>query len=119
MTTRGWKAGWLGVLAAAGLALAALGMVAVRSPEDSRDRWTGFLAAGDRLAAGGAPPASGLSARSAYLLAFHEAQDAADVGRMLAAAERLDRIGESALAAHVRRVAGEVAAEVATQPARR
>ena len=87
----------------------------MKAPPTSADRGATFLAAGDRLAAGAAAREDGLSAR-AYLLAFHEAQDALDVGGMLVAAARLDRLGESALAAHVRRVAAEIAAELATRP---
>jgi hypothetical protein len=55
------------------------------------------------------PPPAGLAPRTAALLAFHEAQDAADVPRMLLAAERLERLGEPALGAHVRHVARAVA----------
>jgi hypothetical protein len=54
----------------------------------------------------------------AWLLAFHDAQDAGDVARMLLAAERLDRLGEPALASHPRGVAVEVARELAS-PLRR
>ena len=115
MTTRGRRAGWLGVLVAAGLALAVLGTAAVKAPPTSADRGATFLAAGDRLATGAPIAEDGLSARAAYLLAFHEAQDALDVGGMLVAAARLDRVEESALAAHVRRVAADVAAELATR----
>jgi hypothetical protein len=114
MTTRHRRAGWLGMLVAAGLALAVLGPGAVKAPP-SAERGATFLAAGDRLAMGAAPGEDGLSARAAYLLAFHEAQDALDVGGMLVAAARLDRVEESALAAHARRVAADVAAELATR----
>jgi hypothetical protein len=105
----------LAVLAGASVALAGLGVAALTSPHEAGDRWATFIAAGDRVAGvvAGAP-ATGLSARVAYLLAFHEAQDAADVGRMLIAAQRLDRIGEPALADHVRRVARETSVEATT-----
>jgi hypothetical protein len=61
------------------------------------------VAAGDAAASGQVVP-GGLSPRAAYLLAFHEAQDALDVPRMLLAAERLERLGETAIAAHLRLV---------------
>jgi hypothetical protein len=70
------------------------------------DPWTALVEAGDE----GRVPA-GLSvtperaARTAYLLAFHQAQDAGDPEHVLAVADRLDRLGEAALAAHVRRAA--------------
>jgi hypothetical protein len=102
------------MLVAAALALAVLGTAAVKAPP-SEERGPTFLAAGDRLAVGEATGDDGLSARAAYLLAFHEAQDVLDVGGMLVAAARLERIQESALAAHVRRVAADVAAELATR----
>ena len=43
--------------------------------------------------------------RTAYLLAFHEAQDAGDLEHVLAVADRLDAAGHADLAAHVRRAA--------------
>jgi hypothetical protein len=43
-----------------------------------------------------------LTARKAYLLAFHQAQDQEDVEHMLAVADRLDAAGESDLATYVR-----------------
>jgi hypothetical protein len=60
-----------------------------------------------------------LTARQAYLLAFHEAQDAADPEHVLAVADRLDAIGETALASHVRRAARSLLAGlgVASDPA--
>lgn len=77
------------------------------------DRWRALIEAGDAAASGQVVP-DGLSPRAAYLLAFHEAQDALDVHRMLVAAERLERLGEPALARHVRHAAREAAAEAAT-----
>jgi hypothetical protein len=62
------------------------------------------------------PPPGHPPPRVAWLLAFHDAQDAGDVARMLLAAERLDRLGEPALASHARRVAAEVARELAGRP---
>jgi hypothetical protein len=44
-----------------------------------------------------------LTARQAYLLAFHEALDAGDVEHMLAVADRLEAVSEPELAALVRR----------------
>ncbi len=79
------------------------------------DEWAALVATGDRLAGTGGTvttEAGELSARAAYLLAFHHAQDALDVPRMLRAAERLERLGEADLARHARHVAREVAAEV-------
>ena len=71
------------------------------------EEWDRLVTLGDRLAA--EPPGPGPvpreqpdTARKAYLLAFHEAQDHEDVARMLLVAERLERLGEAALAAHVR-----------------
>ncbi|HEV8311336.1 MAG TPA: hypothetical protein VGW35_27065 [Methylomirabilota bacterium] len=103
------------------VALAALGFAVVTDPSLARQEvagmpapWATLLGAGDARLAGrisAALPAPGLSARAAYLLAFHAAQDAGDVPGMLAAAERLERLGEPALAAYLRRAAGENAAE--------
>jgi hypothetical protein len=72
------------------------------------DRWHLLVEAGDAAASGQVVP-GGLSARAAYLLAFHEAQDALDVHRMLLAAERLERLGDTAVAAHLRRVTRQAA----------
>ncbi len=95
------------------------------------DEWTRLVAAGDTLARvggtmdladlGQGEPLSprGLKARAAYLLAFHVAQDAADVPRMLTAVERLAALGESDLADRLRRVARLVEAETGAAPARR
>ncbi len=109
---------WL--LAAGGLALASLAAVGAGStfpgprPGPPEEAWARLVATGDALAAGAAPSlAAGAppSARTAYLLAFHAAQDTGDLYRMLAAAERLHRVGEEALALHVRRAARHVARE--------
>jgi len=72
-----------------------------------QDEWTRLIEAGDALSASGdgATTRGGLTPRTAYLLAFHEAQDAGHVGRMLVAAERLARIGEPELAENARQVA--------------
>jgi hypothetical protein len=100
--------GWLGVATlttALGLGLAA----GTTHPEvEAPEAWTALVEAGDELAAGeltatvnGQP----LTAGKAYLLAFHHAQDAADLEHVLAVADRLDAAGEGDLAAHVRRAA--------------
>jgi hypothetical protein len=52
----------------------------------------------------------------AYLLAFHDAQDREDVARMLLVADRLARLGEAALAAHVREAARFVARTAGQDP---
>ncbi len=105
------------LVAAALLCTAALGADRLR-PDD----WQRLIRIGDILAAGGRPAdpeAAGLSARAAYLLAFHHAQDAEDLGRMLAAADRLDQIGEAAAARHVRQAVASMAANrVVTDRAR-
>jgi len=92
------------------LALALLWAVAVGTSLWSRqpDEWVTLIETGDTLATGGGTMAIGrdsLTARTAYLLAFHHAQDREDVPRMLVAAERLERLGEHDLAAHTRHVA--------------
>lgn len=69
------------------------------------DEWVRLIDAGDALSTGGAPVARDgvlLTARTAYLLAFHHAQDVADASRMLTAAERLEAVGEHDLAHHAR-----------------
>lgn len=80
------------------------------------DDWQRLIRIGDALAAGGRPAdpeAAGLSARAAYLLAFHHAQDAGDFRRALVAAVRLERIGEAAAARHVRQAAASMTANPA------
>ena len=74
---------------------------ASRRAGQAAETWTALLGAGDELAIGritatlaGQP----LTARKAYLLAFHQAQDAGDVEHMLAVADRLDAVGEADLA---------------------
>jgi hypothetical protein len=97
---------------AIGLVLAA---GAARRTGPTAETWTTLLGTGDELATGrltatldGQP----LTARKAYLLAFHQAQDAGDVEHVLAVADRLEAVGESDLASHVRRAAGALLAEV-------
>ncbi len=68
------------------------------------------------VALGGRPPAAPgpPPPRAAALLAFHEAQDRLDVHAMLRAAERMDGLGEAALAGDLRRLTREVARLAAT-----
>jgi hypothetical protein len=85
--------------------------VAVSNPRGARDvtdSWTALVEAADHGAAVDLPRGRGgarLTARQAYLLAFHEAQDAGDLEHVLAVADRLAAAGELDLAAHVRRAA--------------
>jgi hypothetical protein len=103
---------------AIGLVLAA---GASRRTGQAAETWTTLLGTGDELAMGritatlaGQP----LTARKAYLLAFHQAQDAEDVEHMLAVADRLDAVGEADLARHVRRAADTLLEEIGeTAPA--
>lgn len=83
---------------------------------DVADVWTALVEAADRggpvdLPRGGAGPP--VTARQAYLLAFHEAQDQADLEHVLAVADRLEAAGELDLAAHVRRAAGTLLEDIA------
>ncbi len=94
------------------IALGALRLAAaVWSPPPHE--WAHFIEVGDTLARVGGTMATrhgDLTARAAYLLAFHHAQDAEDVPRMLVAADRLDRLGDHDLATHIRHVARTVVA---------
>jgi hypothetical protein len=97
---------------AIGLALAA---GASRRNERGADSWRSMVETGDELAAGrrtatldGKP----LTARKAYLLAFHLALDAGDVEHVLAVADRLDWLGDLDLAARARRAAGSLVEEI-------
>jgi hypothetical protein len=91
----------------AGLVIA--GSVLLGVTRGSRDRggaeaWLALMEAGDALVAGATPdprPGRPVSARVAYLLAFHLAQDVGDVEHVLAVADKLRALGEEALAAHV------------------
>src|SRR5919201_1249981 len=95
------------------LAAWALGVGAVyryAMPPAEATRW---LRAGDLIATGSPSPAgtpAGLTARAAYLLAFHHAQDALDVAGMRVAAGRLERLGEQGLAEWMRLAARDVEA---------
>ena len=96
---------WLVVAAftvAIGLGLAA---GAPRRQEQTAEIWTVLVQTGDELAAGQLTATLGgqpLTAAKAYLLAFHQAQDAGDLEHVLAVADRLDAASEPDLAAHVR-----------------
>lgn len=97
-----------GVVAAVLVALVVLVAWGGAAVAPRADEWRALVETGDRLAATGgtvATEAGALTARAAYLLAFHHAQDAVDVPRMLAAAARLERLGEADLARHAREVA--------------
>ena len=109
------RPGWLVVAAftmAIGLSLAA---GAPRREGQTAEIWTVLVQTGDELAAGqltatldGQP----LTAGKAYLLAFHQAQDAGDLEHVLAVADRLDAASEPDLATHVRRAADTLLEEV-------
>ena len=114
--SRRWLAALSGVMAC-GAAVAAGPWGGAR---DVADAWTRLVEAADQ--GGGAVElprghaGTPLTARQAYLLAFHEAQDAADPEHVLAVADRLDAIGEGALAGHVRRAAGVLLVELGARP---
>ena len=98
---------------AIGLVLAA---GASRRSGQAAETWTALFGAGDELATGRLTATLGgqpLTARKAYLLAFHQAQDAGDVEHMLAVADRLDAVGEADLATHVRRAVDTLLDETA------
>ena len=103
----------------AALWLAAVGTLRWSPPPP--DEWERLVEIGDTLArVGGTMDAGptgprGLTARTAYLLAFHHAQDASNVPRMVETVERLEDAGEVELAATLRRAAGTAQAEIATR----
>lgn len=97
---------WLVTLALTVAIALVLAAGASRRTGGPAETWATLLGTGDELALGRLTATLGgqpLTARKAYLLAFHEAQDAGDVEHMLAVADRLDAVGEADLAAHVRR----------------
>ncbi|HZW90176.1 MAG TPA: hypothetical protein VFF12_13930, partial [Myxococcaceae bacterium] len=57
-------------------------------------------------------PGQPLTARKAYLLAFHQAQDVGDLEHILFVADRLDAAREMELATHVRRAADALRVEL-------
>lgn len=102
----------LRALAVVLVAAALLGTAALGADRLRPDDWQRLIRIGDVLAAGGRPAdpeAAGLSARAAYLLAFHHAQDAADIARMRVAGDRLEGLGEVALARELRWITAWVA----------
>ena len=115
----GQRRGWLAVAA---LTLVIGLDVATGGPRGERsgpEAWTVLVQIGDRLAAGDLSATLNghvVTARQAYLLAFHSAQDAADIEHVLAVAERLDAAGEPELAAHVRRAADALREELGPYP---
>ena len=110
---------WLAALSG----VVACGAVVAAGPwgdaRDVADSWTRLVEAADQGGAVKLPrghTGTRLTARQAYLLAFHEAQDAADPEHVLAVADRLDAIGEGALAGHIRRAAGTLLVELGARP---
>jgi hypothetical protein len=105
---RGSRCRRRGALAAGLAALALAGAVAAWTGRTGPgpDPWTALVDAGERgTVPAGLRVAPERAARTAYLLAFHHAQDAGDPEHALAVADRLERLGEAELAAHVRRAA--------------
>jgi hypothetical protein len=114
-TLLAWRAGWTiaGALTVTlGLALAASAPARNAAKPDA---WTALVQTGDELVA--AELTAGLAGQpltpaKAYLLAFHEAQDAGDLEHVLAVADRLAAAGEPGLATHVRQAADALLAEI-------
>lgn len=107
-----WWVGAAALAAAIGIGIASAGP---RLEDPTPEVWSTLIRTGDELAAGhrsttlaGQP----LTARKAYLLAFHEAQDVADLEHMLFVADRLDAAGDHEMAAHVRRAADALRREL-------
>ena len=107
--------GWLVVAALTVTIGLGLSAGAPRRQARTAEVWTVMVQTGDELAAGqltatlsGQP----LTAGKAYLLAFHQAQDAGDLEHVLAVADRLDAASEPDLATHVRRAAHMLLEEV-------
>jgi hypothetical protein len=113
---RCWLSGWwLG--GAAFTAAMGLGLAAGTNHHGKRtaEVWTVLVRTGDQLAAGQLTtriPGPPLTARKAYLLAFHEAQDVGDLEHVLFVADRLEAARESELASHVRRAADALREEL-------
>jgi hypothetical protein len=112
--TRGaaWLAGTV-VIVALGLVLEAGGP---RRSGRMEEMWNGMVKTGDALAAGQLTATLGgqpLTAAKAYLVAFHQAQDASDLEHVLVVADRLDAAGEPDLAIHVRRAANTLLDNIA------
>ena len=124
MTDRGFRGSkvtvggtrwWVGA-AALGAALG-IGLAAGSPGHGDRvpEVWTVLVQTGDELAS---DPHStrlavqSLTARKAYLLAFHQAQDVSDLEHVLFVADRLDATGDLETAAHVRRAADALRQEL-------
>ena len=106
---------WLTVLSGAVACCVAVWAGTSGGARDVTDAWTELVEAADRGGAVDLPQGregTRLTARQAYLLAFHEAQDAADPEHVLTVADRLDAIREGALASHVRRAAESLLMEL-------
>ena len=111
LRSRWWLSG-AALMATVGLGLAA---GTPHGVERAAEVWTVMVRTGDELAAGQLAttlPGQSLTARKAYLLAFHQAQDVGDLEHILFVADRLDAAGESELAAHVRRAADALREEL-------
>ena len=107
--------GWLG--AATFTLIVGLGLAAGAPIRHAAkpEAWTVLVQTGDELVAGHLTATLGgqpLTPAKAYLLAFHEAQDAGDLEHILAVADRLDAAGEADLAAHVRHAAEVLLGEI-------
>ena len=107
--------GWLGT--ATFTLMVGLGLAAGAPTRHAAkpEAWTVLVQTGDELAAGQLTATLGgqpLTPAKAYLLAFHEAQDAGDLEHVLAVADRLDTAGEPDLAAHVRHAAEVLLGEI-------
>ena len=110
---------WLAALSGAAACGAGVAAGTWGGARDAADAWTTLVEAADQGGAVELPRSRGgtrLTARQAYLLAFHEAQDAADPEHVLAVADRLDAIGGGALASHVRRAARSLLEELGAEP---
>jgi hypothetical protein len=109
------RSGWL--LAVALTVMLGLGLAAGALTRSAAkpDVWTVLVETGDALAAGELTATLGgqpLTPAKAYLLAFHEAQDAGDLEHVLAMADRLDAVHEPDLATHVRLAAQVLLEEI-------
>jgi hypothetical protein len=114
-TFRARRSRWLVAAALTGMLGLALAAGAPTRSAARSEAWTVLVQTGDDLVAGeltatlaGQP----LTPAKAYLLAFHEAQDAGDLEHVLAVADRLDRAGEPDLGAHVRLAAQALLEEI-------
>ena len=114
----GFAARWPGGLVVGAFTVAIGLSLAARAPRpegQTAEVWTVMVRTGDELAAGQLTATMGgqpLTAGKAYLLAFHEAQDAGDLEHVLAVADRLDAASEPDLASHVRRAADTLLEEI-------